>query len=193
LLRRLKPPGPIPEVAKENGSFSTLLKAVEAAGLTKYLTDEDDLTLFAPTDEAFEKVDNLDEIMADKAALTTLLKNHLVLKVYKAADLRNDFSLLTAGDLIVKVSIEGTKVMINNAKVITADVEAFNGIIHVVDNVLTAQTDSEESVEESPDKSSSEENNPDEDSKDGTDLTSPSIVKSLSSSVIIVGFVLFFL
>merc|ERR1712194_578872 len=74
---RYTPPGPIPEEAAANGSFNTLLTAATAAGLVDFLTNEDDLTVFAPTDAAFAKVENLDAIIADKAALQTLLKNHI--------------------------------------------------------------------------------------------------------------------
>jgi len=174
------PPGTIPEVAAANGSFSTLLTAATAAGLVDFLTNEEDLTVFAPTDAAFAKVKNLDAIIADKAALQTLLKNHIVRNVKMAADLRDKQSIVMYGGSLAKVSITNGKVMIDNANVVAADVEAINGVIHVIDAVLTYEEEVKEEVKEEVTKEEGKEEGKEEE-KDP--VTSGSVAKVISVSV----------
>jgi len=134
-------PGTIVEVAAANGSFSTLLTAVEAAGLTEALLDPmADFTVFAPTDDAFAAIDSatLDALLADTDALTNVLLYHLYQgQVDSAAAISLDGSdvEMVNGDT-VSISVVDGELFVNDAKVIIADVEANNGIIHVIDAVL---------------------------------------------------------
>jgi len=116
-------------VAMRAGGFSTLLAAVEKAGLTGLLEGDGPFTLFAPTDAAFENLPEgaLAELLADKAKLTALLKYHVVPGRATAADILTKRTLETAS---------GQALPTANLGVIRADIRARNGVIHVVDHVL---------------------------------------------------------
>jgi uncharacterized surface protein with fasciclin (FAS1) repeats len=127
----------IVETAKEAGSFTTLLKAVEAAGLVETLSGPGPFTVFAPTDEAFAKIPaaDLTALLADKAKLTAVLTYHVVSGAVPAKDVATMTSAKTVqgGELKLDAS-SGVKV--NDATVIKPDVTASNGVIHVIDTVL---------------------------------------------------------
>lgn len=127
----------IPEVAKEAGSFGTLLTAVQAAGLAETLSGPGPFTVFAPTDEAFAKIPkaDLDALLADKAKLTAVLTYHVVPGKVMAKDVTALKSAKTVqgGELAIDTA-SGVKV--GNATVVKTDVEASNGVIHVIDTVL---------------------------------------------------------
>jgi uncharacterized surface protein with fasciclin (FAS1) repeats len=129
--------GTIPEVAAAAGSFTTLLAAVGAADLGATLSGPGPFTVFAPTDEAFAKIPkaDLDALLADKAKLTAVLTYHVVAGKVMAKDVAGMTSATTVqgGALAIDTS-SGVKV--GGATVITADVEASNGVIHVIDTVL---------------------------------------------------------
>jgi hypothetical protein len=116
-------------VAKRAGDFGTLLTAVEAAGLTALLEGKGPFTLFAPTDAAFKKLPKgaLQELLADKAKLTAILRYHVVPGRVAAADILSSQTLKTAS---------GQDLPTGDLGVVRADVPAGNGIIHVVDKVL---------------------------------------------------------
>ena len=116
-------------IAERAGEFSTLLTAVKAAGLSGLLEGDGPYTLFAPTDAAFEKLPAgaLQELLADKAKLTALLKYHVVPGRISAADVLSSKSLETAS---------GQELPTTDLGVVRADVRARNGVIHVVDKVL---------------------------------------------------------
>jgi len=136
-------PGTIVDVASANGSFGTLLKAATAAGLVGTLSDPDaTLTVFAPTDEAFKGV-NVAALLLDTKALKNILLNHVLDSVVMSTDLSDgqEVTMLGGGKLTVKIA-DGT-VMVNNAKVAAADVMASNGVIHVVDAVITFEKEKE--------------------------------------------------
>src|SRR6056297_2754202 len=125
--------------AQEAGSFGTLLAAVEAAGLVETLQGEGPFTVFAPTDEAFAalpegtveellKPENIDQ-------LTAILTYHVVPGKVMSSDLSNDMSAETVQGGTVTIMTEGG-VTVNGANVVTADVEASNGVIHVIDAVI---------------------------------------------------------
>ena len=116
-------------VAKRAGEFGTLLTAVKAAGLTGLLEGEGPYTLFAPTDAAFDKLpeDVLQDLLADKAKLTAVLKYHVVSGRVNAVKILESQELSTAS---------GQKLPTAELSVIRADVPARNGIIHVIDSVL---------------------------------------------------------
>ena len=134
-------PAPIGIVAAANGSFTTLTSAIEAAGLGDTLLDPNaNLTVFAPTDEAFAALPavQLENILADKEILTDLLQYHLYPDTVSASD-----AAALAGNAIVMangesatVSVVGDDLLINDATVILADVPASNGVIHAIDKVL---------------------------------------------------------
>jgi uncharacterized surface protein with fasciclin (FAS1) repeats len=140
----------IVETAAADGNFSTLVSAVEAAGLVDALNGEGPFTVFAPTDEAFAEED-LD--MNDTESLADILKYHVASGEYMAADVVNmtEIETLEGGDLSVEV-VDGA-VMVGGANVTATDILCSNGVIHVIDAVLmpldeelTAEV--EETVEE---------------------------------------------
>ena len=126
----------IVETAVAAGSFKTLATALQAAGLVDTLKGKGPFTVFAPTDEAFAKIPkaDLDALLKDKAKLTAVLTYHVVPGKVMAKDVKagnvktvqgSDITLATAGGVTV-----------NNAKVVSADVGASNGVIHAIDTVL---------------------------------------------------------
>jgi uncharacterized surface protein with fasciclin (FAS1) repeats len=129
----------IVDTAIAAGSFNTLVTAVQAAGLVDTLKGEGPFTVFAPTDEAFAKIPkaNLEALLADKEALTAVLTYHVVPGRVTSKE------LVAARYMTVK-TVEGETVAIdarisvtvNNANVVKADIDASNGIIHVIDTVL---------------------------------------------------------
>lgn len=128
------------DVAVENGSFTTLVTAVKAAGLVDTLKGDGPFTVFAPTDEAFAKLpEGTVEMLLmpeNKDKLIAVLTYHVVAGKVMAADVVNIDSAATVQGGMLAVSTSGETVMINNAKVVAADVKASNGVIHVVDTVL---------------------------------------------------------
>lgn len=119
--------------------FTTLIAAAKAAGLVEALQGEGPLTVFAPTDEAFAKLG--DETIAtllmpeNKDQLADILKYHVIAGAVPASALAG--KVTEAETLNGTVTVDGTDgVTVNGAKVIKADVEASNGIIHVIDTVL---------------------------------------------------------
>jgi uncharacterized surface protein with fasciclin (FAS1) repeats len=131
-------PGTIVDVASGNEDFSTLVAAVGAADLVETLSGEGPFTVFAPTDAAFEALPEgvLDALLLEenKDTLVKILTYHVV-----AGEVTSD--QLTAGDVptvegqTVAVTTDGG-VQVNGANVVAADVEASNGVIHVIDTVL---------------------------------------------------------
>jgi uncharacterized surface protein with fasciclin (FAS1) repeats len=129
--------GSIVDVATAAGNFTTLLAAVEAAGLTETLATSK-FTVLAPTDEAFAKVDPaaLEALLADPAALTAVLQGHLLPLPQDAATITIFNSVVTAAGNSLAVVSDGTTVTIGGATVVQADIAADNGIIHAIDTVL---------------------------------------------------------
>lgn len=136
--------GNLAEVATEAGAFTTLLAAVEAAGLTDAITAEgSSFTVFAPTDDAFAAAlealgMTAEELLADTATLTTILTYHVVVGEVTSGDLTDGAVTTLQGEEITVDLSAG--VMINGANVTTADVDASNGVIHVIDAVLLPPT-----------------------------------------------------
>ena len=126
------------ETAKAAGSFTTLSAAVDAAGLADTLNGEGPFTVFAPTDDAFAALPAgaLEALLKpeNKDALVKILTYHVVPGTVLAADIKaGDIATVEGGT--VKLATEGG-VTVNDAKVLTADVAASNGVIHVIDKVL---------------------------------------------------------
>ena len=135
-----EPSNDIASVAKEAGSFKTLLAAVEAAGLTKVLTGEKPVTVFAPTDQAFAalpdgtvesllKPENRDQLIA-------ILSLHLVSGKVSAGDALNTKKAKSLSNGALKFGIIDGVFKVNNATIVKTDVLCDNGVIHVIDSVL---------------------------------------------------------
>ncbi|MEH1813267.1 fasciclin domain-containing protein [Nostoc sp.] len=125
------------DTATNNGSFKTLVAAIEAAGLVDTLKGAGPFTVFAPTDEAFNKLPagTVDALLKDPAKLKKILTYHVVSGKVLAADVAKLKTAKTVEGSDVKIDASNG-VKINDAKVATADVAADNGVIHVIDTVL---------------------------------------------------------
>ncbi len=132
--------GTIVEVATEAGDFTTLLTAVEAAGLAETLQGDGPFTVFAPTDAAFAALPagTLDSLLADTDALSNVLLYHVVQgQAVPASDVVGLTEVTMANGDTVTVEVKGDEVILNgNVKVTTTDIQASNGVIHVIDAVL---------------------------------------------------------
>ena len=128
----------IVEAASKSNQFKTLLTAVKAASLVDTLKSEGPFTLFAPTDAAFKKLPEgtLDALINDPAKLKEILLYHVVPGKVMAADVTKLNKATTANKKTLIVSVKEGKVYIDKSKVVSADLEAGNGIIHVIDTVL---------------------------------------------------------
>ena len=128
----------IVDIAAADDRFETLVAAVTAAGLVDTLKSEGPFTVFAPTDDAFAALPEgtVDALLADIPALTNILTYHVVPGKVMAADVVNLTSADTAQGQPINISIVDGKVMINDAEVIITDIEASNGVIHVIDAVI---------------------------------------------------------
>jgi transforming growth factor-beta-induced protein len=128
------------EVATKAGKFGTLLKAAVAAGLADTLANGGPFTVFAPTDEAFAALG--DATIADllkpdnKAKLASILKNHVVAGKVMAAQAVKLTEAKTIGGTTLALAFDGKVLKVGTAKVVSADVVAGNGVIHVIDAVL---------------------------------------------------------
>jgi uncharacterized surface protein with fasciclin (FAS1) repeats len=126
--------------ADKAGTFKTLLAAAKAADLVDTLKGPGPLTVFAPTDEAFAKLPKglLDELLKPqyKSALQAILKYHVVPGKVTSKDLagkKTEAKSVEGGT----IAVDATKdVLVNNAKVVKADIEASNGVVHVIDTVI---------------------------------------------------------
>ena len=127
----------IVDIAVQAGSFKTLVQAVQAAGLVETLSGEGPFTVFAPTDEAFAQIpaETLQAVLADKEKLTAILTYHVVPGKLMAADVVRSTQLQTVQGQSITVSTEGG-VRVDDANVIQTDIEADNGVIHVIDQVI---------------------------------------------------------
>jgi uncharacterized surface protein with fasciclin (FAS1) repeats len=130
------------DTAAAAGNFKTLVAATEAAGLTETLNTRGPFTVFAPTDEAFSKLPEgtVDSLLKDIPKLTSILKYHVIEGAVPASEVIQHKNLTTLQGQDLKV--DGAKwhlhksVKINDANIVSADVKADNGIIHVIDKVL---------------------------------------------------------
>lgn len=132
------PEGDIIETAAAAGGFTTLARAIEAAGLTEALKGEGPFTVFAPTDEAFAKLpkSTLDALLEDRERLAAVLTYHVVPRPVGSADVARLTSVRTANGKVVPISTADGKVMVGNATLIQTNIPATNGVIHVIDAVL---------------------------------------------------------
>ena len=125
------------DTAVNASSFKTLIAAVKAAGLVDTLKGPGPFTVFAPTDDAFARLPEgtVEALLNDISQLTKILTYHVVSGKVMSADMvnLNSISSLEGSPLSIDAS-SGVKV--NNATVVTPDVEADNGVIHVIESVL---------------------------------------------------------
>lgn len=130
------------DTAVAAGNFKTLVAATQAAGLVETLNTKGPYTLFAPTDEAFAKLPpgTVDNLLKDIPKLTSILTYHVIDGAVPAADVivHKNLTTLQGQDLKVDASKWHLhkSVKINDADIITADVKADNGVIHIIDKVL---------------------------------------------------------
>jgi uncharacterized surface protein with fasciclin (FAS1) repeats len=127
-------------VAIEAGSFKTLVAAVQAAGLVEVLQGAGPFTVFAPTDEAFAKLPagTVEALLADKEKLAAILTYHVIAGRVEAGDILKAGSAkpTTVQGQTLNVRVVNGAVMVDGATVISADVGASNGVIHVIDTVM---------------------------------------------------------
>jgi len=129
----------IVDTAVQAGSFSTLVAAVEAAGLVDTLKGEGPFTVFAPTDEAFAALPagTVESLLLpeNRDQLVSILTYHVVPGKVMSGDLTDDMMAETVqgGELMIDLD---SGVMVNSANVVTADIETSNGVIHVIDSVI---------------------------------------------------------
>lgn len=127
----------IVETAIAAGKFNTLVAAVKAARLVETLSGAGPFTVFAPTDEAFAKLPEgaVENLLKDKEKLSAVLTYHVVSGKVMAADVMNLKSAKTVQGSELSINTENG-VMVDNSKVITADIVCDNGVIHIIDSVL---------------------------------------------------------
>jgi transforming growth factor-beta-induced protein len=129
----------IPAVADKAGSFKTLLAAVKAAGLVETLSGTGPFTVFAPTDEAFAKLGStVSDLLKpeNKAKLTAILTYHVVPgRIYSEDAVAAKAAKTVQGDQI-KITTSDKGAFINDAKLVKTDIDASNGVIHVIDSVI---------------------------------------------------------
>jgi len=127
----------IVDTAVGAGDFTTLAAALEAAGLVETLKGEGPFTVFAPTDEAFAALPEgtVEGLLEDTDALTAILTYHVVAGKVMSTDLTDGMEATTVNGADVTIMTEGG-VTVEGATVTTADIEASNGVIHVIDTVL---------------------------------------------------------
>jgi len=126
------------DVAAENPQLSQLVQALEAAGLTSALEDAGPLTVFAPNNEAFASLDQSDltELLTDPQQLGDILRYHVVEGAVPSSDMEDGQTLTTleGGDLTV--SVDGSTISVDGAEVVQPDIQAGNGVIHVISGVI---------------------------------------------------------
>lgn len=127
-------------VAVGAGQFNTLVAAVKAAGLVETLQGKGPFTVFAPSDAAFAKLPKgtVEALLADKDKLTAILTYHVVAGKVMAGDIvkMGGASPATVNGAPVRVTLRDGAVYVDGAKVVTADVGASNGVIHIIDSVI---------------------------------------------------------
>jgi uncharacterized surface protein with fasciclin (FAS1) repeats len=130
----------IVETAVAAGQFKTLAAALQAAGLVETLKGAGPFTVFAPTDEAFAALPKgtLEDLLRpeNKAKLTAILTYHVVPGKVMATDVVKVQEAKTVQGGALKVSLKGSTVMVDNARVVKTDIAASNGVIHVIDSVM---------------------------------------------------------
>ncbi len=140
-------PDPLPSIFQtaQDAGFTTLIAAVEAADLASVLDEGGPFTVFAPTDAAFAALPEgtVEELLKpeNKSTLAGILTYHVVEGRVTAEQVVNLTTAKTVQGQNIAISVEGANVFVNGAQVTTVDVEAENGIIHIIDAVLLPPTE----------------------------------------------------
>jgi uncharacterized surface protein with fasciclin (FAS1) repeats len=138
-------PDTVVDVAASDGNFSTLVTAVDAAGLAGTLSGDGPFTVFAPVNDAFAALPagTVDKLLApeNKAQLTSVLTYHVVPSKVLSSDLSDGMTVKTVQGQSLTVGVQGDAITLtdasgNTASVVKPDVEAGNGVVHVIDHVL---------------------------------------------------------
>jgi uncharacterized surface protein with fasciclin (FAS1) repeats len=126
------------DIAADNPQLSQLVQALEAAGLTSVLEDAGPLTVFAPNNEAFASLNQSDltELLTDPQQLGDILRYHVVEGAVSSSDLEDGQTLTTLQGGELTVSVDGSTITVDGAEVVQPDVQAGNGVIHVIDGVI---------------------------------------------------------
>jgi uncharacterized surface protein with fasciclin (FAS1) repeats len=134
----LAQPKDIVDTAVAAGSFKTLAKLLADADLVEVMKRPGPYTVFAPTDQAFAKVpkDVLDGLAKDKAKLADVLKYHVLTSKWTTADIKLVKQTGTVQGKPVTFGAAGDSLTVNGARIVTPNVDASNGMIHVIDAVL---------------------------------------------------------
>jgi uncharacterized surface protein with fasciclin (FAS1) repeats len=127
----------IVDTAVVAGTFTTLVAAVQAAGLVETLKGGGPFTVFAPTDEAFAALPagTVEALLADPAALAAILTYHVVAGKVMSTDLTEGMTAATVNGANITITLEGGA-KVNGANIVAADIAATNGVIHVIDAVI---------------------------------------------------------
>jgi uncharacterized surface protein with fasciclin (FAS1) repeats len=132
--------GNIVDVASKAGTFNTLIAAAKAAGLVGTLTSKGPFTVLAPTDAAFAKLPagTVEMLLRpeNKAKLASILTYHVVAGRAFAADVAKATSVKSVQGSAIKITAKNGKVMANNATIVATDINASNGVVHVIDQVI---------------------------------------------------------
>lgn len=132
------------ETAVARGTFRTLGTAIRAAGLVDLMSGKGPFTLFAPTDEAFERMPNgeREALLDDKVSLADVLTYHLVRERVKAPTVGSPRLATTVNGATLTITVKNRgfrrrAFKVNNAKIVKTEILASNGVIHAIDTVLS--------------------------------------------------------
>jgi uncharacterized surface protein with fasciclin (FAS1) repeats len=126
------------ELAEQSPQLSQLVAAIEAAGLTDALEQAGPITVFAPNNNAFASLgqDDLTALLANPQSLTDRLEFHVVEGSHMTSDLTDGQTLTTLEGSELEVSVQGDTVSVNGAEIVEPDLEAGNGVVHIIDDIL---------------------------------------------------------
>ena len=125
-------------VAADNPQLSQLVAALQAAGLTDVLEQAGPLTVFAPNNDAFSQLNQSDltALLSNPQQLTSILQYHVVEGSYPSSELSDGQTLTTLSGDELPVTVDGSTVTVDGATVVQPDLQAGNGVIHIIDKVL---------------------------------------------------------
>ena len=128
------------DTLKRADGFDTFVSAVEAAGMTETLQSEGPFTVFAPTQEAFDRMDQnvLNDLMKpeNKEALAQVIGIHVFEGNYSYDDLTDGMELKNLAGMTLTITVDGDSKMIAGDLIVGSDIEASNGVIHVPNNII---------------------------------------------------------
>lgn len=126
------------ETLSADERFTILVEAIETAGLSEMLDEDGLLTLFAPTDSAFNMIpaEELDKIMADRKLLKEIISGHIVEDELFTDDLMETDSVESINNKLLTITTVDEQVMVDGIPIIDPDIECYNGVIQVIDSVI---------------------------------------------------------